>query len=77
MNKRIYSTILKRPVAILAFVFLIAGTLLYWYGYRPGMVREKCSVAAEQISSNDVFIYEIYNRNCLRSHGIEYLEPKE
>jgi len=62
---------------MLAFVFLIAGTLFYWYGYRPGMVREKCSIAAEKMSDKDLYIYEIYYRHCLRSHGIEYSEPKE
>ncbi len=77
MKKKRFLHFLKRPVAILAFVFLIAGTLFYWYGYRPGMVREKCSLAAEKLSYKDLYIYEISYRHCIRSHGIEYYEPKE
>ena len=77
MKKKRFLHFLKRPVAILAFVFFIAGMLFYWFGYRPVMIREKCSIAAEQMSSKDVFIYEIYYRHCLRSHGIDYQEPKE
>jgi hypothetical protein len=62
---------------MLVFIFFIAGTLLFWYGYRPGMVRKKCSVAAEEMSSKDLFVYEICYRHCLRANGIEYYEPKE
>jgi len=70
-------TNLKSPFVILAFVFLIAGMLFYWFWYRPGMVREKCSTVAEKMSNKDLYIYEIYYRHCLRTHGIEYQEPKE
>ncbi len=77
MKKKGISYSSKRLFAIFAVLLFIAVTLFYWYGYLPGMVREKCSIAAEQMSSKDVFIYEIYYRHCLRSHGIEYQESKE
>jgi hypothetical protein len=77
MIKRKFLPILKIPSIILALFFLIAGTLFFWYEYRPRMVREECSLAAEKMSSKDLFVYEICYRHCLRSNGIEYYEPKE
>ncbi len=57
--------------------FLAGGSLFFWYEYRPGMVREKCSGEAKKRAENDPFVYEIIYRHCLRTHGIEYFEPKE
>jgi hypothetical protein len=67
----------KIPLILLVLFFLIAGTLFYWYEYRPSIVREQCAMAAEKMSSKDLFVYEICYRHCLRSNGVEYYEPKE
>lgn len=68
----------KRPFAFLIMLaFVTAGSLFFWYEYRPGMVREKCSVEAQKRADNDPFVYEIIYRHCLRTHGIEYFEQKE
>lgn len=68
----------KRPFALLIMLaFVTAGSLFFWYEYRPGMVREKCSVEAQKRADNDPFVYEIIYRHCLRTHGIEYFEQKE
>ena len=76
MKKRPSLKILKRP-AILVLVLLVAAGLFYWYEYRPSMIREKCSIAAEKVSDKDEFIYEVVYRHCLRSCGIEYPAWKE
>lgn len=62
---------------LLMLAFLTAGSLFFWYEYRPGMVREKCSVEAQKRADNDSFVYEIIYRHCLRTHGIEYFDQKE
>jgi len=77
MKKRISLKSLKRPAAIFILLLLISGMLFYWYEYRPSIIREKCSVAAEKLSNKDEYVYEIVYRHCLRSHGIEYPEHKE
>ena len=77
MKERRFSNAMRRPLLILALVFLIAGTLFYWYEYRPSIVREICSAAAEKMSNKDEYVYEIVYCHCLRSHGIEYSERKE
>ena len=67
-----------RPFAVfIALALLIGAGLLFWYEYRPGMVREKCSIEAQKRADNDPFVYEIIYRHCLRTHGIEYFEQKE
>lgn len=72
------SVFCKRPFALLIMLaFVTAGSLFFWYEYRPGMVREKCSVEAQKRADNDPFVYEIIYRHCLRTHGIEYFEQKE
>ncbi len=78
MKQGRFLTLFKRPLAlVVAFTFLTGAGLVYWYGYRPGMVREKCSIEAEKRADNDLFAYEIIYRHCLRTHGIEYFEQKE
>jgi hypothetical protein len=48
MKKNKFLEVLKVPFIILvAFAFLIAGGLFYWYEYRPSMVRETCSEFAK------------------------------
>jgi hypothetical protein len=72
------SVLYKRSFALLVVLaFLVAGSLFFWYEYRPGMVREKCSLEAEKRADNDPFVYEIIYRHCLRTHGIEYFEQEE
>jgi hypothetical protein len=77
MVKKRFFHIMKKPFIMLALFLSIAGMLFYWYEYRPSIVREQCAIAAEKMSSRDLFIYEICYRHCLRSNGIEYYEPKE
>jgi hypothetical protein len=77
MKQRRSVNFLKRPLAILVFLFLVAGGLFYWYEYRPSMIRKKCAAAAEKLSNKDEYIYEIVYRHCLRSCGIEYPAKKE
>ncbi len=62
---------------LVILAFLAAGSLFFWYEYRPGMVREKCSAEAEKRADNDPFVYEIIYRHCLRARGIEYFEQRE
>ena len=71
------SDVLKRPLIILIFALLIAGGLFFWYEYRPGKVRAKCSIEAEKMSGKDEYVYEIIYRHCLRNQGIEYPEQRE
>jgi hypothetical protein len=61
-------------ISLIALAVLIAGSLFYWYAYRPGMVRETCSKFAEKAAEKELFVYEIIYRHCLRTNGIEYNE---
>ncbi len=73
-----FSVFSRRQFALLVILaFLTAGSLFFWYEYRPGIVREKCSLEAKKRAENDPFVYEIIYRHCLRTHGIEYFEPRE
>jgi hypothetical protein len=72
MKKNKSLDVLKVPLLILiAFVFLTAGGLFYWYEYRPSMIREACSEFAEKESGKDLFVYEIIYRHCMRKNGLE------
>ncbi len=78
MKPERFSMFSKRPYALLIILaFLTAGSLFFWYEYRPGMVRERCSAEAEKRAEDDPFVYEIAYRHCLRTHGIEYFEQRE
>ena len=69
--------VLRRPLIILIFALLIAGGLFFRYDYRPSMIMAACSIEAKKRAENDVFVYEIVYRHCLRRNGIEYTEKKE
>jgi hypothetical protein len=78
MGKNKSLEVFKVPLIILiAFVFSVAAGLFYWYEYRPGMVRERCSEFAEKESGGDLFVYEIIYRHCVRKNGVEYHTPDE
>ncbi len=62
---------------IIALALFIGAGLFFWYGYRPSMVMEKCSIEAKKMADKDPFVYEIIYRHCLRTHGIEYFEQDE
>jgi hypothetical protein len=67
----------KWQLVIFVIALLISGGLFYWYEYRPGVIRAKCSAEAEKLSAKDEFVYEIIYRHCLRNQGIESPEQKE
>ena len=78
MKQRRLSTFIERRCGlIIALAIIIGAGLFFWYGYRPGMVMEKCSIEAEKRADKDPFVYEIIYRHCLRTHGLEYFEQKE
>lgn len=78
MKQRKNLAVFDRPFALfISVVLLIGAGLFFWYEYRPGMVRERCSIEAEKRADKDPFVYEIIYRHCLRTHGIEYLQQKE
>jgi hypothetical protein len=78
MKQKRYSEAFKIQFAVLIiFVFLIVGGWFYWYEYRPSMVRETCSKMAEKQADNDLFIYELIYRHCLRQNGMEYDKSEE
>ena len=76
-QKRILTFFERRSAFVIGLVLLIGTGLFFWYGYRPGMVMEKCSIEAEKRADGDPFVYEIIYRHCLRTHGIEYFEQKD
>ncbi len=78
MKQRRLSTVFERRCGlIIALALFIGAGVFFWYGYRPRMVMEKCSIEAEKRADKDPFVYEIIYRHCLRTHGVEYFEQKE
>ena len=76
-QRRLLTFFERRAAFVIGLALFIGAGLFFWYGYRPAMVMEKCSIEAEKRADNDPFIYEIIYRHCLRTHGIEYFEQKE
>ncbi len=66
MKQKKNPAIFDRPLTLLVTIaLLIGGGLFFWYEYRPGIVREKCSIEAEKRADKDPFVYEIIYRHCL------------
>lgn len=64
---------LKRKwIFLIVLVLLIAGSLFYWYEYRPTQIIRNCNKKAmKSVMDTNMDIYDEVYSICLRDHGIE------